>query len=131
MAGKGNPDLKPRWTKGQSGNPSGRPKGQLRRDQVEAVMGRFSAMTRAELQKIVQNEKSTMLEIMVASVMAKAAKDGDATRLQFLLDRTIGRVKEQVEISTPTPYVIERLDGSQIEMGMMLPAPDEEPHGGS
>ena len=92
-----NKHLKP-FPKGVSGNPSGKPKGLLRREDVEAMMGRFAVMTREQLQLVVQNQKSTMLEIMIASVMAKAAKDGDYARLQFLLDRSIGRVKDISEV---------------------------------
>lgn len=86
------------WKPGQSGNPSGRPKGKLTRDEVEAIMARFTRLSREELQIVVQNPKSTMLEIMVASVMAKAAKDGDCARLNFLLDRSIGKVKDIQEV---------------------------------
>ncbi len=96
MAGKPPDHLK--WKPGQSGNPSGRPKGQLRRDDVEATIGRFAKLTREELQVIVQSPKSTMLDIMIAGIMAKAAKDGDYARLQFLLDRSIGKVKDVQEV---------------------------------
>lgn len=60
-------------------------------------MGRFWNMTRDDLRSVVENQKSTMGEIMVASVMAKAAKDGDYARLSFLLDRAIGRAKVEDE----------------------------------
>lgn len=99
MAGKGNPaNLRPPWKPGESGNAAGKPKGILTRDKVEALMGRFAQMSRAELQDVVQNPKSTMIEIMVAAVMARAAKDGDYARLQFLLDRSIGKVKDVSEV---------------------------------
>lgn len=85
-----NKNLKP-YTKGQSGNPSGKPKQLLTKDKVKGILGKFADMTRDELQNIVQDPKSTMLEIMVASIMVKAAKDGDFSRLNFILDRSIGR----------------------------------------
>ena len=75
-------------------------KGALRRDEVEGTIGKFCRLDREQLQKIVQNPKSTMLEIMVASVMAKAAKDGDASTLNFLLDRSTGKVKDIAEVHT-------------------------------
>ncbi len=109
-----------RFKPGWAGGP-GRAKGSLRRDEVEAVMGRLSRMTREELEAIVRNPKSTMLEIMSASVIVKAAKEGDSARFSFLLDRTIGRVKEQIEVSA-VPYIIERRDGSTIEMGVKKPS---------
>jgi hypothetical protein len=44
-----------------------------------------------------KSPKSTMIEIMIASVMSKAAKDGDYARLDFLLTRSVGKVKEEIE----------------------------------
>jgi hypothetical protein len=86
-----NKHLKP-FQKGQSGNPSGRPKALLTRTDVERVFQLFSGKNREQLQEVINDQKATMLEIMIASVMVKAAKDGDAARLQFLLDRAVGKV---------------------------------------
>lgn len=90
-------NLKP-YKPGQSGNPSGKPAGLLTKDQVSSVMGKFSHSTREQLQAVITNPKSTMLEIMVASVMARAAKDGDPNRMEFLLQRTIGKVQDLSQI---------------------------------
>lgn len=60
-------------------------------------MGKFWKHTREELHAIVTNPRSSMGEVMVASVMAKAAKDGDYARIAFLLDRMIGRPTEVIE----------------------------------
>ncbi len=83
--------LKAPWKKGQSGNPSGKPKQLLTRDKVYAIIGKFAYLTREQLQSLVQDAKTPMIEIMVASIMVKAAKDGDYARMSFLLDRTIGK----------------------------------------
>jgi len=86
-----------KWKAGQSGNPAGRPKGIIRRDDIQALLGKFWNLDREALHAIVANPRSSMGDIMVASVMAKAAKDGDYARLSFLLDRMIGRPTETVE----------------------------------
>ena len=118
MAKKGgNPqNLKP-FKPGQSGNPSGKPKGLLTTTEVSGLLSKFCRLSRDELTAVIQNNKSSMIEITVASILAKAAKDGDYSRLEFLLARSIGKVKEQLEVSTPKPYVIERLDGTQVLLG--------------
>jgi hypothetical protein len=36
---------------------------------------------------------------MFASVITKAIEQGDANRLNFLLDRTIGKVKDSLEVT--------------------------------
>lgn len=97
-----------RWKPGQSGNKSGKPKQLLTKDKVKGVLGKFSDMTRDQIQDVITNPKSTMLEIMVASIIVKAAKDGDFSRLNFILDRSIGRVaaeagaEDQVDTSGMT-----------------------------
>lgn len=117
-----NPNIKDYgWKKGQSGNPSGRPKGLLTRAQVEIVFQKLANKNRAELQKVIDDPKSTMLEIMVASVVVKAATHGDASRVQFLLDRAVGKVIENIEVNLPKPTVIEKLDGSRVIAGIVEP----------
>lgn len=91
--------LKP-FVKGQSGNPGGMPKGIVSHAQVKAIVGRFWALNRTELQAIVDNPKSSMGEIAVAAVLVKAANDGDYSRLSFLLDRMVGKVTDVVESTT-------------------------------
>ena len=57
-----------------------------------------------------------MIEITVASIFAKAAKDGDYSRLEFLLSRTIGKVTDKMEIQAKPSMTIHRPDGSTIEL---------------
>lgn len=94
----GKPPKEYQFKKGQSGNPSGRPKDLLTKDKVNAVLARFSDLTKEELKGVLDSKKSTMLEVMIASVMMKAAENGDPIRLDFLWNRSIGRVKEEIEI---------------------------------
>ena len=91
-----------RFKPGQSGNPGGMPKQLLTQDKVSSVLGKFCMMTREELAKIVENPKSPMLDVMVASVMARAAKDGDYSRLEFLLARSVGKVRDISEVHQHT-----------------------------
>lgn len=81
-----------RWKPGVSPNPGGRPKSLLTKDKVKGILGKFADMTLQDLENLVKDPQSKMLEIMVASIMVKAAKDGDFSRLNFILDRSIGRV---------------------------------------
>lgn len=90
------------------GNPGGgRPKDMLRKDEVQAVMGRLARLTKAELQAIIDDPKSTMLDLATASIFLKAATRGDVNRMGFLLDRTIGRVREDIRVETPETAIRE------------------------
>lgn len=108
-----NPPKHTRFKPGVSGNPSGKPKGLLTVDQVSAMMGRFCHLTRDELHKVVSDPKSTMLEVTVASILAKAAKDGDYSRLEFLLQRSVGKVKDVSE-TTIKNDLVEKIPTSDL-----------------
>lgn len=73
----------------------------LTRDTVSRVMAKFLYATEpAALKEIASgsDENITNLERVVASILLKAIETGDFTRLNALLDRSIGKVKEHVEL---------------------------------
>jgi hypothetical protein len=119
---------------GQSGNPGGRPKlpedikkaRKLNQVELERAVNHLLFCTRDELQAIVKNPETPMLEVMVASIMAQAATKGDQMRLEFVLARLIGKVKDQLEVTVPTPFVIRRPSGETLELGMDKPKEIEE-----
>lgn len=97
---------------GQSGNPKGRPVlppevkaiQALSPEYVKKIISKFSHMSKEEMRDFLQKGPDdpngpNMMEIMIGSIVAKAAQDGDYTRLNFLLDRSIGRVKETIDVS--------------------------------
>lgn len=90
-------NLKP-WVPGQSGNPGGKVKNLLTRDRIKSVLSKFSELDQLELTQIVDDQNSKVLDAMVASIMRKIIKDGDAVKLDFLFNRIIGKVKEEIDI---------------------------------
>jgi hypothetical protein len=104
VAKKGNTaNLKP-WQPGQSGNPGGMSKNLLTKDKVKSTFSRMALKPMTEIEEIVKlkNDKDRgrpALEVMVAAIIGKAVQQGDHMRLQFLLDRTIGKVKDEIDIS--------------------------------
>ena len=109
------------WKPGQSGNKSGRPKGMITRDQVSALMGRFWSMSLADIEAVIADSKSSAGERMVASIVKRAIADGDPSRAAWLLSRSVGKVKDELEVSTPRPFIAQYRDGTAEIMGVEEP----------
>lgn len=91
------------FQKGQSGNPNGvLPLGddlkearKLTRHEFERMINKYLFMSVSEIQDRLKNQDSygiTMIEALILSGLAMAYKEGDTKRLDFYLDRTLGRV---------------------------------------
>jgi hypothetical protein len=111
---------------GQSGNPKGQPKLDKHLKEVQkltgvrfnAIVSKYASCSKEELYAIVQDPKTSVLDLTVCSILSKAMSQGDHGRLNFLLDRTIGKVKEVKEVQVaPKPFIIKRRNGDVITMG--------------
>lgn len=107
---------------GQSGNPNGRPKQsaadkELRKLSREhfseigelIVMGEWSS-----IKAMSENETESCLKRLIAQCLVKAHDRGDWYVVDKLLDRLIGKPKENVEV-THFRRVVRKLDGTSIE----------------
>ncbi len=125
MAKKLPPEGK-RFKPGVSGNPGGKPKipddikeaRKLTQIELERTINALLFLDKESLQARIKDPKTPMIEMIAASIMAQAAVKGDHLRLDFILQRMIGKVKDQVEISQPQPYIVRKLDGEEIAMGI-------------
>ena len=127
-----NPKGPPEYTRfkpGKSGNPGGKPKvpndlkeaRKLNQIELERTVNRYLFADRETLQKAIKNPSTPVMELMVASIMAQAIRLGDQQRLEFILSRLIGKVKDQIEVTAVKPYVINNLDGTQTVLGASPP----------
>lgn len=90
--GNPNPNESTRFKPGVAG--PGRNAFWLKPSDLRDHVGRMIRMTRAELTAVMDDPKSIMLQLIVAQIIFKAAEFGDINRFEQLLNRTIGRVKE-------------------------------------
>ena len=102
------------FEKGNPGGP-GRPRSpkhvkrlaKLTREQAKQLFVDFMHKSQTEIEAICKDKDRTVLELSVARIALEAIKGADVKRADFLLDRSIGRVKEEVEISMPKPMIVE------------------------
>lgn len=92
------------FKKGHPGGP-GRPKKdpelakaeKLTRTEAEQHLIRFMQMDIQELELVLKDKKRKVIEHIIGRIALMAIKQGDHTRLNFVLDRLIGKVKDKVE----------------------------------
>jgi len=85
MGGKG--QIQPRWKKGQSGNPNGRPK---KLPQLKELM----ALVLGE-----EKDGMSAAEAILKAQRAKAAK-GDTRAAEWLFERGYGKAQTHIDITT-------------------------------
>lgn len=89
----------------------------LTKTRAEELFSLYMHKTAKELDAICKNSNTTVLEAMIARVAQQAIRDGDQRRLDFMLDRTVGKVKEVTEIQLPKPMIVENLEGDSKLLG--------------
>jgi hypothetical protein len=107
--------IKPRWKKGESGNPRGRPPDDfglraikmLTQEELATVANLILKNNVDALKAIGKDENSSVLKTMVAAVAVKIISNGDMHALDTLLNRLIGKVKDQINVTgVEAPQVI-------------------------
>lgn len=78
-----------------------------------------------EINKVRISPDETPLRKWICSVVSKGIQNGDMGTLNALLDRVVGKVKDEVEVSHPKPFIVEFDDGKQIVMGTKIESDDE------
>ena len=89
-----NKDVQPRWEKGESGNPNGRPKGSLNR----STIARRWLEVNQNLKNPLTGENETMSqEDLMTLALIKKARDGDVNAYKALMDSGYGAPVQQIE----------------------------------
>ncbi len=124
MAGEGS--KKTQFKKGYSGNPGGRDKlppeireaKRLTRRSMEVALNKFLGWPTEKLAEFLRDTNNTVIEMIIAKILIEALKRGDQIRLNFIFDRLIGKVKDEVEVIGAKPTIIQLLNNKgQIILG--------------
>lgn len=95
MAGKG--QIEPRWQKGESGNPNGRPKGAKNR----STIARYWLEINQKLKNPLTGQDETMSqEDLMTLALIKKAREGDVNAYKALMDSGYGAPVQQIEQNT-------------------------------
>lgn len=93
------------WKPGQSGNPGGNPKlpdalraiKSLSVKEVNKLISKYARLSMVQLKAAQEDKKVSVIELCIAAIFARCMEYGDYTRLNFLLERAIGKVPIAVE----------------------------------
>ncbi len=120
--------VKHQYKKGQSGNPSGRPKGALN---SRTILRKFLELTE-EVENPVTGIKEDMsqLEILYLKQIAKARK-GDLPALKEILDRYEGKPIQTVEQNIKVDPVEQILEGFGLDVRKAQGNTEESPQDNS
>ena len=89
-----NKDIQPRWEKGESGNPNGRPKGSKNR----STIARRWLEVNQSLKNPLTGENETMSqEDLMTLALIKKAREGDVYAYKALMDSGYGAPVQQIE----------------------------------
>lgn len=88
----------------------------LGKTEFQSIFHRFSLMSYDEFLTFFKAGDMTVMERIIAGVMAKAIK-GEDRSAALIWDRMMGKITDKVEVKMPAPMVIERPNGSQVVLG--------------
>jgi regulator of sigma D len=95
------------FVKGQVANPKGRTPipeelkkiRKMNRDRLELVVSKYLNMNLIELNQVVKDPNTTALDHMICQIIIKSMATGDHARFNALMDRVVGKVKDQIELA--------------------------------
>lgn len=112
--GRGNPNPKHKWKKGESGNPKGAPAlppeivaaRRLTTENYIAIINEMSGLGIGDLQKIREDKATNSLRACVAAAILYTWAKGDPSRLEILLNRAIGPVSNVIKFADEKEKII-------------------------
>lgn len=129
VVGKGKPPVHTRFKKGVSGNPTG----SKPQSQIATAIKRLTAAEVAEIGTIIvsknipklreilrdaktnPNSKHSILKVWIAQVAFKGLTKGDPHALDVLLNRLIGKVKDQIELTGQNGGPVRQIVGAMTQ----------------
>lgn len=101
----------------------------LTSDEFIKIANKFHYMNREEITEYLRSPKATMLELAVGGTMVKAVQTQDITRINSILDRSIGKVKymeDEIEESLDIQSQVKKLSMHDLLTIVKNSLPEEQ-----
>jgi len=96
----------------------------LSEDVYKRMYTKYLEMPLSDLTARIEEKTLPALEHLFAASIKAAIDTGNLPGLRDGFDRTLGKVKDSLEVTMPKPLVIRRLNGDEIVLTAALPKED-------
>lgn len=83
--------------------------------EVEILFTKFIQMTREQLASVKTNPEATLLELALHSIFTFAINRGDQVRLDFVLNRLIGKSQENLKIQSSSLVQVAQVSKKELD----------------
>lgn len=116
---------------GQSGNPGGMTSAEkkllkLTKQEVSRLLNLVSEMTEDEMKLAFKDPKTRAIDKLFLKAVLDGIKGNSITVAEFILNRTIGKPKDEVQI-TSLRKIVKKLNGEEIAYERTTVDENEEP----
>lgn len=77
---------------------------------VALIISHYLGQNADQVEETSVSRTAPMLDVALCAIIMKAAKDGDQSKLEFLLNRVIGKVADRIETITFDERALQKLD---------------------
>ena len=115
------------WKPGETGNPNGGPglpkdlreARKVNQMELERAINKMTSLTEPELEALIASPGTLVFDKFVANIVKLGMRDGDERRMEFILQRMIGKVPDQVRVEAVPTLTVFGVEGEKlVEAGM-------------
>lgn len=90
---------------------------QLTKAKLEGLLNKHIWLTRRQAEELIEDPDTPLIELLIANIVDKAMNHGDEKRFSFLLDRLIGKVKDEIDINNYMSNLQKLTESQVIDLG--------------
>lgn len=98
----------------------------LNKTEFEEIINKYLWAPLSDLEKAKDDKTLPTIESWMVAIMVKGRTTGEWSGYEWIAQRLLGKVKEQVEVTQVRPFIVRHTDGTQTVLGAKVEK-DEEP----